>query len=275
MKAIKPINSNLYVHLPQLNLSSSEDFSSENKTINNNNKETFQSPLNSSRKLKLTIPSQKSSSAHSQNHSYALHQAIMDGRVTQVTYFLEMGLSANQLDKYGRSCLMIACLSDHIEYGIKVTKLLLKYGADLNARDTLGRTVLYMACSEDRAKLFDLLVAQHSMTIDWRQADNDGNSLLNHVCACGTTKMVERVVGKMIERGVECDQRNRLGYTALLLAIKNDRFLNALTVMKMNAAVSVSIRDRERCMNAIEWLEYRVAVNRDKFESGSETVFRY
>lgn len=107
---------------------------------------------------------------------------------------------------------------------------------------------------------------ENALSVDLRQKDNDGNILLNHVCANGTPKMVEVVARKMFERAIECDQRNNLGYTALLLAIKNDRFQNALTLMRTYPNVSVSIRDNERCMNAIEWLEDRVQAWREQIE---------
>lgn len=83
------------------------------------------------------------------NHSHALHKAILDGRLTQLKYFLEMGLSANCVDRHmnKRSCLMLASITDQIDYGLRVARILLKYGADVNAQDGFGRTVLYYACT--------------------------------------------------------------------------------------------------------------------------------
>lgn len=79
--------------------------------------------------------------------SHALHKVIQEGRLTQLKYFLEMGLNPNCVDREAnkRSCLMLACMCEQVEYGIKVTRVLLKHGADLNAQDGFGRTVLYYA----------------------------------------------------------------------------------------------------------------------------------
>lgn len=168
----------------------------------------------------------------SHNSTYALHQSILDGRIKQINYFLKMGLKVNSKDKYGRTCLMLACLSDHEEYGLKVAKLLIKRSGDLNVRDSLGRTVVFMACSQRREKLFFYLMEEHSYSIDFRIRDNDGNVLLNHVALFGTNKMLKKCIEKMKERHIELDHRNNSGYSALLLAIQNDKFLNAYTLIK-------------------------------------------
>lgn len=195
------------------------------------------------------------------NSTYALHQSILDGRIKQINYFLKMGLKVNSKDKYGRTSLMLACLSDHEEYGLKVAKLLIKRGADLNVRDSLGRTVVFMACSERREKLFFYLMDEHSFSIDFRIRDNDGNVLLNHVALHGSNKMLKKVIEKMKERHIELDHRNNSGYSALLLAIQNDKFLNAYTLIR-DGNSSPSIQDNEKYYNALEWLVNRIEANK-------------
>lgn len=113
------------------------------------------------------------------NAAYALHQSILDGRFKQVNYFLQMGLSANSRDKYGRTGLILACLCDFEDYGIQVAKLLLKYGADINMKDWRGQNVMYIACTEKRYLFFDFLVDNFSVSIDFKQKDNDGKCFSN------------------------------------------------------------------------------------------------
>lgn len=82
--------------------------------------------------------------------AHAIHKVIQEGRLTQLKYFLEMGLSPNCVDRAAnkRTCLMLACMSDQIDYGLKVARVLIKHGADLNAQDGFGRTVLFHASTE-------------------------------------------------------------------------------------------------------------------------------
>ncbi len=51
------------------------------------------------------------------SHKNVLHQSILDGRLKQLHYFLKMGYNVDAKDKYGRTCLMLAALSDHEDYG--------------------------------------------------------------------------------------------------------------------------------------------------------------
>ena len=193
----------------------------------------------------------------------AIHQSIIDGRLRQVNYFIQMGLNVNSKDKYQRNCLMLACLSDHEEYGIQVANLLLKSNANINIKDGLGRTPVFLACSEGREKLFYLFVDSYSPLIDFRLKDNDGNALINHVAVYGSVYMLRKVIDKMNLRKIEIDQRNNLGYTALLLALKNDKYLSAYYLIKDGLA-STYLKDNEHCMNAIEWLFSRINFNKEK-----------
>lgn len=195
--------------------------------------------------------------------AYALHQSILDGRLKQLNYFLKMGLKVDSKDKYGRTCLMLACLCDHENYGLQVAKLLFRNGADLNETDNLGRTAAFLACSEKREKIFNYFLENHSSAIDFRIKDNDGNGLINHVSVHGSLKMVKKIIEKMQSRHISVDQRNNAGYTGLLLAIKNDKFLNAYALVKHGHA-STSTKDIEKCFNAVEWLLQRIEKNRDQ-----------
>jgi hypothetical protein len=194
--------------------------------------------------------------------AYALHQSVLDGRLKQVHYFLKLGLNVNSKDKFGRTSLMLACLCDFEEYGLQVAKLLLKFGADLNIRDTLGQNVLFIACTEKRDKFFDYLIENYSAAIDFKQKDNDGNCLINHVAIYGSNRMLKKIIEKMQEKKIELDQRNNSGYSALLLAIQSDNYLNAYTLIK-DGQSSPSLQDNEKYYNALEWLLERIKTNKN------------
>lgn len=213
------------------------------------------------RKDSVTNVSEENSSQGSSN---ALHQSILDGRLNSLNYFLKMGFNVNSRDKFGRTCLMLACLSDHEVYGLQVAQLLFKYGADINVKDTLGRSVVYICISENRERMFNYLLDKHSTQLDFKQIDNDGNVLLNHVAAHGTAHMLRKVIARMKEKGLDLDKRNYAGSTALLLAIQNDRFLNAYILLK-SGDCSTTVKDNDKRLNAIEWLLNRIESNKDFF----------
>ena len=190
-----------YLHFPNVNKLANSQFNQATVSVASNDSD-MANHLNTADIETVKI---------NQNSTFALHQSILDGRIKQISYFLKMGFKVNSKDKYGRTCLMLACLSDHEEYGLKVAKLLIKSGADLNVRDSLGRTVVFIACSERREKLFFYLMDEHSFSIDFRVKDNDGNVLLNHVALHGTNKMLKKVIEKMKEKRIDLDHRNNSG----------------------------------------------------------------
>lgn len=156
-------------------------------------------------------------SSTSSSTSSALHQSILSGRLKQVKYFLKLGINVNAKDVYGRTSLMLACLSDLEDYGLKVAKLLLNYGADMNESDYMGRSAVFLACSQKREKLVELFVVKNATLLELHQKDNDGDILLNHAAVHGTPKIVQMVLEKMKDQKLPIDERNNLGYTALLL----------------------------------------------------------
>lgn len=182
-----------------------------------------------------------------------LHQAIMDGRIQQIKYLIKMGCSIDAKDKYGRTCLMIACLCDHEQYGYRVAKLLLKCGADLNLQDTMGRSAISIAIAQKREKLVELFIVKNKQTVDFRLKDNDGNNILNHAAVYGTPNMIRLIIEQMKSLYIQIDQRNSLGYTALLLAIKHKRYLNAF-ILLTDGQASCFVKDGEHFLNALEWL---------------------
>jgi hypothetical protein len=107
--------------------------------------------------------------------------------------------------------------------------------------------------------------------IDFCQKDNDGNNLLNHVAVYGDVNMIRKVISYMVDRRLELDQRNLSGYSALLLAIKNDKYLNAYELIK-DGLSSASLQDYETASNALEWLLARIKVNKDSILASSTAV---
>ena len=66
----------------------------------------------------------------------------------------------------------------------------------------------------------------------------------------------------MSTRKMDLDIRNKAGYSALLLAIQNDRYLNAYSLVKQGKA-STSLQDNEKFKNSLEWLLERIRINKN------------
>ncbi len=74
--------------------------------------------------------------------------------------------------------------------------------------------------------------------------------------------MLKKIIEKMLARKIDLDIRNKAGYSALLLAIQNDRYLNAYSLVKEGKA-STSLQDNEKFKNALEWLLERIRINKN------------
>jgi hypothetical protein len=81
-----------------------------------------------------------------------------------------------------------------------------------------------LACSQRREKLVELFVVKNTTMLELHQKDNDGDILLNHAAIHGTPRMVKMIIDKMIKQKMPIDERNNLGYTALLL-VRSDLYL--------------------------------------------------
>ncbi len=174
------------------------------------------------KKNSLSINSLKDKQANIKfDNSLALHQCILDGRIKQVKYLLKFGANVNYKDVYGRSCLMLACLSDHEDYGCIIANILLKYNANVNTQDYMGRTALSIACTENRLKLLELFLNKNLLSVNFLLKDNDGNALINQAAICNNPRIIELLVEKISSLRIHVDQRNNMGYTAFLLVSIN------------------------------------------------------
>lgn len=74
--------------------------------------------------------------------------------------------------------------------------------------------------------------------------------------------MLRKVIETMQERKIELDVRNTNGFSALLLAIQADRYLNAYVLLSKGNC-SPSIQDNVRYFNALAWLLDRIKINKN------------
>ena len=181
----------------------------------------------------------------------ALHQAVLDGRLHQVRLLVEKhGVGIDIKDVYGRTPLMLTAMVEE-ETGGKMSKIFVNAGASVCLRDNMGRTALSMACMHGREKIVNEILSKDILNIN--DPDNDGNTPLHHSAASGNPDIVKMLGDLFVKFGLDVDTRNKLGYTALLVACRNGHFVSAHHLIA-HAQASPALRDGETFLNANEWM---------------------
>ena len=156
----------------------------------------------------------------------ALHQAVLDCRIHQVRLLVEKhGGNVDARDMYGRTPLMLACLLDNEEYGYRMVKIFMRAGAYINMKDNMNRTALHYACMKGRLDIVIRFLKEDNL--DMGMKDNDGHNAMMHAALSGSPHIVSTVLEVMNRFGLHIDERNGLGYTALLLACKFGHYVSA------------------------------------------------
>lgn len=84
----------------------------------------------------------------------SIHEAALNGQITQVNSLLANGLDVNTLDEDGRTALMYASFNGVTE----IVRKLIEKGAGINLADSSGRTALMMASSGPYPETVKLLL---------------------------------------------------------------------------------------------------------------------
>ena len=182
----------------------------------------------------------------------ALHQAVLDGRLHQVRLLVDKhGGDVDSQDLHGRTPLMLACMLDNEEDGLKMVRIFMRAGAYPNVKDNMNRTAIHYACIKGREEIVRIFLKDD--ITDIAVADNDGNTPLIHAALSGNPELVVIMVDICEKFGMKVDERNTSGYTALLLACKYGHYASAYTLLTRGHAQPL-LRDNEFYLNASEWL---------------------
>lgn len=173
-------------------------------------------------------------SKHSKDESTALHNAAYYGHVNILRWLLSLGANVNSRDFLGRTPLFEACTTN----GLRAVDVLLDHGADPDALDN-NATRPFDATSNEKIRrllrersairydpecLSDLHKAVRDEDVDavgrivecgdhanQMTFDGDGNTPLHYAAI----NNLDRIVSKMVIMGIDVDQTNRYGQTAL------------------------------------------------------------
>ncbi|UKZ51345.1 hypothetical protein TrVGV298_005104 [Trichoderma virens] len=150
-----------------------------------------------------------------------LIKAAMKGLDKTVSALLSHGCNAELVNKEGRTALHFAAKSGHVAIGIK---LLEKHKKLLSSRDTTNLTAIHYAIRNGQGEFTKMLLNEFYPKVD-------NSTLLGDLCAKmasdGETPLISAVrtgqcdiVRRLLELGVETEQRDKHGFTALLEAVE-------------------------------------------------------
>ncbi|MCL5436966.1 MAG: ankyrin repeat domain-containing protein [Candidatus Dependentiae bacterium] len=149
-----------------------------------------------------------------------LHSAVIRGNIEQAKALLEEGININATNKRGETVLHIAV---HGSSGLgtlsrlDVVRFLLENNADVNAKDYVGWTPLHEALAWDMN--LDIIKALVNKGARIFVAEKRGYTPLHFACAHAGVETVKF----LLAMGASVDSKNKLGETALDVALRRQR----------------------------------------------------
>ena len=178
---------------------------------------------------------------------------------------LGVGVRVDVKDEQGRTPLMVACFMANKKRRQIVCDLLLVHGANVNLMDKFERTVLMYACAT--RNVFLLRELTEYIELDLNKRDKDGNTCLMYAAIEGDVEVMKLILQPFEMYGITLDMRNKQGFTAYLLALKNGNVECAQLLQDKGA--STNIFDSENYWGGKEWLaiHYKNRLNRESLKS--------
>lgn len=153
----------------------------------------------------------------------SLLEAVRKGQIHVVRSLLSKGIDVNQRDGDGNTPLIIAVC----HHQTKIVRVLIQHQADVHARNKKGQTAWSWATLTSNSEVIELLLHQGV----------DINTKVEHAGWQGLTALIivvhggdEHLVRFLIEHGADMEIPSPQGWSALTLAIVEDRF-NTVTYL--------------------------------------------
>lgn len=166
-----------------------------------------------------------------------LLDAAARGDALRVGALLSEGADLEARDRSGRTALLLATHSDHVE----VARLLIAAGADVNAKDAISDTPYLYAGAEGRNEILKMTLAAGA---DLTSTNRYGGVALIPAAHHGHPETVKILLGTAIN----INHINRLGWTALIEAVilsDGGPVHTEIVRLLVDAGADVNIPDRE------------------------------
>ena len=161
---------------------------------------------------------------HEMNIEYTaddLINAIETGNTQVVDLFEKSGFDLSLAGKNHKTPLMAAAHTGNLDL---IDKVLSEYGDTVNDTDDIGLTALSYSVQAGQAEAADKLI-----NADWKVVNHQGDTLIHLLAVSGKTACLD----DCLQHGVDINMTNKVGATALDLAIKAQ---NEEVIDKLKAA---------------------------------------
>lgn len=124
---------------------------------------------------------------------------------------------------------------------LEAVKLLIGKGANINAQNKAGRTPLHVAFEyQTLGNVAEFLIKENIPNIVYNVTDNQGQSLLHLAAKLEDKSFLEVLLKKYLESSLSLDEKNKLGKTALQIAVENGHESNVQLLLHYGANVDMS-----------------------------------
>src|SRR5262245_57717915 len=167
-----------------------------------------------------------------------LHAAAANGDAAEIERLIREGERPNIQDANSRTPLLVAAFRKHYD----AVRTLLKLGANPNARDMQGFDILTLAAVNNDLELLKIALASGA---DARRVTGplDGTALIS-AAHLGHAEIVR----ELIEAKAPLDNVNRMGWTALIVAVylgNNSKAHIEVVDLLVKAGADTEIKDRQ------------------------------
>ncbi|CAF0811475.1 unnamed protein product [Adineta ricciae] len=147
--------------------------------------------------------------------------AIQRAQYKQLALYIRHKYKLNFVTEDGRNGLFYALDIADAHQRQKMIKFCLDHGIDpLQKETTSGFTPLHEAISRQQVESVQLLLANVSGEINWREFDTQGRTILHLAVEANSIPILDALLNVMNHYGVSVDIPDRNGLTPYLLAIK-------------------------------------------------------
>lgn len=203
----------------------------------------------------------------------AVHKAILDRRFHNFRILVDkMGEDCNVADIYGWTPLILSCLIDDEDLGLKFVKVLKRRGAVINYKDPYGRSALHYCCIGAKQKIAKYLTESYEM-LDYQSPDRYGYTPLMYASMRGKPCVVLHLAKLYAESGNSVDETDPRGRTPLIIACKCGNYASAEILLTVGKAEKYR-RDDVLFQSPAEWLYRGEAERYAELSRENDPLFR-